>query len=238
MVRSLNPIARRFEYDCTSSFWIRLHGDCSLNLRGMQIESNFKLNPVLRGIPSLKSTRCRRNCMKIAVNSSLLWLSLVHNLLFPVNTVRYYPFGGCSHHGLLVELAQHKSEIRHIEVYSDGVMWVWLAQHWQVNYLLLNTPFSLSSRVKKTQYHRCKAREVGRLPDILTQLCANSRNCPRDLTNHMQLLWHHHKNPTLSGRPPPISPLCDTHRKLKNRQSTRNHACFEHESFIKATLIK
>jgi hypothetical protein len=38
------------------SFWIWLHVDCSLNLRGLQIESKLNPNPVLGENPPLKST--------------------------------------------------------------------------------------------------------------------------------------------------------------------------------------
>jgi hypothetical protein len=39
-----------------------------------------------------------------------------------------------SHHGLLVEMAQHKGNIRHIEDYSDDFMQGSLAQDLKVSY--------------------------------------------------------------------------------------------------------
>jgi hypothetical protein len=39
------------------------------------------------------------------------------------NPLRHDPFGKCSRHGMMVELAQHKGDIWHVENYSDSVMW-------------------------------------------------------------------------------------------------------------------
>jgi hypothetical protein len=94
---------------------------------------------------------------------------------------------------LLVWLAQHKDDTRHIKNSSDYVTWGWLAQYLKVSHK--SSILLWVCLVESRKYNICAKRErLWDLPGILTQLWTNSKMSLRP--NHqMQHLWHHPKSP-------------------------------------------
>ncbi len=156
--------------------------------------------------------------------------------IFNLYTLRYGPFR-C--HGLLVELAQHEGDMRHIENYTDDVMWDWLVGPTpQGKLFLLNPPLSLPSRVKKTQYilHK-RGWDVAWYPNsAVGQWQKLSLRCRQSDAASVTS----HKEPYHSPAVPPprTGLLCDTQNSAKIVQSKQNCEVLWHEGLVQVTLVK